>query len=95
MTLSTDTPKQTKKGMSAHGLGAVMLSDQDLKVTRLFGVENTNASVRPPGISALPIPTTFLADAMGIIRWVDQTDDYTERSEPGRVMAAVAKAIPA
>jgi peroxiredoxin len=71
-----------------------MLSDRDLNVTRLFGVENTNASVRPPGISAMPIPTTFLSDALGIVRWIDQSEDYTERSEPDRVHAALAEAIP-
>lgn len=94
VTLCTDTPEQIRKGRGKHGLDAVMLSDREAKIARMFGVENTNPAIKPPGVTALPIPTTFLIDALGIVRWIDQSDDYAVRSEPDRVMAAIAKAIP-
>lgn len=94
MTLCTDTPKQLREGKDKHGARAVMLSDRDLAVARRFGVENRNTSLRPPGLVGLPIPTTLLADADGIVRWIDQSADYMERSEPGRVMDALANALP-
>ena len=58
------------------GANAVMLSDRDLSVTRQFDIENVNTSVKPPGLVGLPIPTTVLTDAEGIVRWIDQADDY-------------------
>ncbi len=70
-----------------------MLSDHDLTVTRLFGLQNMNTSLRPPGIPGLPIPTTILTDAKGIVRWIDQSDDYMVRSEPSRVLAALEQAV--
>ena len=94
VTLCTDTPKQIRAGRQKHGAQATMLSDRDLTVTRLYGIENTNPHVRPPGISGIPIPTTVLADALGIVRWIDQAEDYAVRSQPDRVMAAVAEAMP-
>ena len=80
--------------MGKHGAQAVMLSDRDLAVARAFGVENRNTSLRPPGLVGLPIPTTILTDAGGIVRWIDQSDDYMVRSEPGRVLEALEQALP-
>ena len=93
VTLSTDTPEQTREGMGKHGAKAVMLSDHDLSVTRLYGIENTAPKVKPPGVSGLPIPTTILADRDGIVRWIDQTDDYRVRSEPDRVLRAIEEGL--
>jgi len=56
-------------------------------------VENTAPKLTPPGVSGLPTPTTILADSDGIIRWIDQTTDYTERSRPDRVLAAIEDAL--
>jgi len=93
VTLCTDTPKQIRKGMAMHGAKAVMLSDRDLSVTRQFDLENLNTSLRPPGLEGLPIPTTILTDRDGIVRWIDQSDDYMVRSEPDRVLAALEQAL--
>ena len=68
MTVCTDTPAQIRKGMTKHGARAVMLSDSDLSVTRLYALENTAPKVKPPGVRGLPIPTTILTDAHGIVR---------------------------
>ena len=93
VTVCTDSPSQLRKGLHKHGAKAVMLSDSDLSVTRLFNVENTNTALRPPGLEGLPIPTTILVDAKGIVRWIDQSDDYMVRSEPDRVLAALELAL--
>jgi len=37
----------------------------------------------------LPIPVTFLVDAEGIVRWIDQAEDYQIRSHPERVLGAI------
>lgn len=79
--------------MGKHGLDAVMLSDADLSVTRLFGVENLAPKVMPPGLAGMPIPTTILVDAEGTVRWIDQADDYQIRAQPDRVRAALEEAF--
>ena len=49
--------------------------------------------LKPPGLSGLPVPTTILADAEGVVRWIDQTGNYTIRSQPERVLAALRAAL--
>ena len=93
VTLCTDTPDQIRQGMGKHGAKAVMLSDHDLSVIRAYGIENLATAMKPPGLPGLPIPTTILADREGIVRWIDQTDDYQVRSQPDRILGAVQEAL--
>ena len=86
VTLCTDAPEKIREGKKKHGSQAVMLSDRDLSVTRRYGLENTAPKVKPPGVPGLPIPTTILADRDGIVRWIDQADDYRVRSRPQRIV---------
>jgi len=88
--LCTDTPGQVQAGRHKHGLQALMLSDRDLVVTDKFGLRNMNTAVRPPGIAALPVPTTLMVDERGIVRWKDQSEDYQQRSDPDAVKAGLA-----
>jgi len=72
-----------------------MLSDADLVVTDLYNLRHERALAPKPGmITGLPIPTTILADAEGIVRWIDQSGDYQVRSNPDRVFAAIDANIP-
>lgn len=48
-----------------------------------------NFAPKPGVIIPLPIPTTILVDADGIVRWIDQAEDYMRRSDPERVLAAI------
>lgn len=92
--VSSDTVEQTAKGMTKHGLRAVMLADPDLAVTDRYNLRNPKSFAPKPGlIVPLAIPTTFLVDAGGTVRWVDQTDDYQRRSNPDRVLAAIRNTI--
>ena len=79
--------------MDRHGARAVLLADPDLVVIRALGLENTAPGIRPPGVAGLPIPTTILADADHVVRWIDQATDYQVRSDPARVRAALVDAL--
>ncbi len=92
MTLSTDKPEEIRKSRSKHGLRATMLSDRDLAVTDRFNLRNARG-LRPPGMAALPIPTTILVDAEGVVGWIDQTDDDRVRSHPDRVSRALREGL--
>ena len=92
--MCTDTPGQIRKGRAKHGLQAVMLSDRQVEVIDALGIRNQGVhSGIPGGAPALPIPTTVLTDAEGIVRWIDQSENYQRRSDPERVRAALKHAL--
>ena len=70
-----------------------MLSDRDLAVTDLYGLRNQKIHTGPPGIPGLPVPTTILADAEGVVRWIDQSENYQRRSDPDDVLSALREHI--
>ena len=43
--------------------------------------------------TALPMPAVVIADADGVIRWIDVHPDYTTMAEPGQVLHAVIETI--
>ena len=88
VTICTDTPEKIRAGRGKHGLQAVMLSDPQLAVADLYGVRNQRIQTGPPG-RPQPVPTTILADASGVVRWIDQSADYQRRSDPTVVLAAL------
>ena len=74
-----------------HGLDATMLADPKLDVTDRFGYRNRNFNnFKVPGRAGLPVPTSLLVDANGTVVWMDQSDNYTRRSDPDTVAAALA-----
>ena len=87
----TDSPEKIAEARSKHGLAGTLLADPQLTVTDLFGLRNQNTAVRPPGVPGLPIPTTLMLDAGGVVRWKDQSADYMQRSDPDYVRAALAE----
>jgi peroxiredoxin len=90
--ISTDTPEQIRKGRAKHGARAILLSDPQLEVTDRYNLRNER-NVTPRGWTAMPIPTTFLVDASGSVRWIDQARDYQQRSDPDRVLDAIERAL--
>lgn len=89
VTVSSDTPAEIRAGRVSHGLKATMLADPDLEITGRMNLVNPS-NLTPRGLRApMPIPTTFLVDRDGVVRWVDQSDDYMIRSAPDRVLAAI------
>jgi len=93
VTLCTDTPAKIRAGRGKHGLGAVMLADPESAVIRALGIENRGIHSGPPGGPPLPIPTTVLVDAAGIVRWIDQSEHYQQRSDPPRVRRALGESL--
>ena len=90
VTVCADTSGQIARGRSKHGLRAVMLADPELAVTDRYNLRNPlNFALKPGVFVPLPIPTTILVDASGIVRWIDQSSDYQFRSDPGRVLGAI------
>lgn len=106
--ISKDTPEAAHHHRERDGLGFTVLCDPDLTVIRRFGVEHHKAleisgrrrfSVfgielgSAPGFRTMAIPTTLLVDEQGIVRWIDQTDDYMVRSSVERVLTAVTECL--
>jgi peroxiredoxin len=89
VTVCADKPADIKKNRHKHGVNATMLADPDLAVTTAYGLRN-ETNISPSGISALPVPTTILVDGNGAVRWIDQSQDYQQRSAPEQVMAAIS-----
>ena len=94
VTICADSAEQIRSGRVKHGLRATMLPDPELAITDLYGLRNPkNFAPRPGVIIPLPIPTTILVDAAGIVLWMDQSTDYMRRSDPDTVRAAVRAAL--
>lgn len=92
--MCTDTPAAISKGMAKHGLNAIMLSDRDAALIDRFGIRNQGFhSGIPGGAKVLPIPTTALVDDKGMVRWVDQSENYQRRSDPDYVLTAIREVL--
>ena len=42
-----------------------------------------------------PVPTSIMVDAQGLVRWIDQSENYQRRSDPDYVLAALREHIEA
>ena len=105
--LSKDTQQDAARHKKRDGLSFPLLSDPNLEVIRQYGLEHHKAiefsTVRftlfgmplalLPSIKVMAIPTTLLIDEQGVIRWIDQTDDYRLRGDEARVLAAIEAAF--
>ena len=101
--LSKDTVAEAAIHKERDGISMTLLSDENLDVIRQYGVEHHKAfgfttdtfsffgipMSTQPSFKTMAIPTTFIIDEAGIIRWIDQTDDYRIRSDNKRVLDAV------
>ncbi len=100
--LSIDEPEHAHIHKDRDGLSMTLLSDPSLEVIRRYGVEHHKAFGGTTGrfmlfgiplvfiVKSKPmaIPTTLLIDEHGVIRWIDQSDDYRVRSDETRVSEA-------
>ena len=101
--LSKDTVEASAAHMRRGGISMPLLADPELEVIRRYGVEHHRALeastgkfsvagvhlAMVPSIKTMAIPTSLLIDEDGVIRWIDQTDDYRLRSSNERVLQAV------
>ena len=96
VTVSPDTVSEVDAMKRKHGFGMRMLSDESLAVTELYNLKHDKGIAGAPGrkiMRPLAIPTAILVDAEGLVRWVDQADDYRIRSDADRVLSAVKAAL--
>ena len=93
VTLCSDSTEEIRQGRAKHGARAVMLSDADLSVTRLYNLVNDKHNLTPKGRGPMPIPTTILVDADCRVRWIDQAKDYQVRTSATRVRAAIEQEL--
>ena len=56
-----------------------------------FGLDLTQ--VNADRTTGLPMPTVIIADAAGVIRWIDVHRDYTTRTESGQILQAITQRI--
>lgn len=103
--ISKDSLEDAAHHKVRDSLDLELLSDPKLEVIRQYGLEHHKAlefsKVRftiagmplalVPSVKTMAIPTTLLIDETGIIRWIDQTDDYRLRSNEERVLEAVTR----
>lgn len=106
--LSMDTPAKAAHHQQRDGLRFTLLSDPKLEVIRQFGLQHDgglefaiSGSIAgipialPTGFKTMAIPTTLLVDEDGIVRWIDQADDYRLRGDVQRITAALDSAFTA
>jgi len=101
--LSKDTVDEAAIHKERDQLKMTLLSDEKLKVIKQYGLEHHKAfgfntgrfkmfgiplALRP-SFKAMAIPTSLIIDEKGVIKWIDQTDDYRLRSSEERILEAV------
>lgn len=102
--ISPQKPDGSLSVAEEHDLGYAVLSDPGNQIARGLGVVFSHseeihavqaklgldvAEVNADGTRELPLATTVVVDAAGTIRWIDVHPDYTTRSEPADIIAAV------
>ncbi len=100
--LSKDTAEIARTHRERDGLHFTLLTDPDLTIIKKFGLLHEGAiEFRtfflaghfplgwPTGFKQMAIPTTILLDEEGVVRWIDQADDYRIRGDHTRTENAL------
>lgn len=107
--LSADRAERMTKSLEVKDLGYTLYSDSALRAARAFGIAfqldaETVKSYAGYGIDLeaasgrdhhqLPVPSVFLVEAGGTIRWVYSNPDYKVRPDNAAILSA-ARALAA
>jgi len=77
----------------AKAIGILTAPSAEARAAQLeLGLDLT--AVNADGTIEVPMPTTILIDAEHVVRWIDVHPDYTTRSEPHQILAALDAAVP-
>jgi peroxiredoxin len=103
--ISPQKPDGSLSMQETNDLGFAVLSDSGNQLASALGVltEPLAASreaqgklgldlteVNADGTAALPMPTVALVDGNGVLRWLDVRPNYTSRTEPAEILAALS-----
>lgn len=106
LAVSPDRPAALRQSLEAKGLGYALFSDSTLEAAKAFGIvfqleEAEVARYRSYGIDLerasgrshhqLPVPSVFLVEAGGTIRWVYSNPDYRVRPDNARLLEAARR----
>ncbi|MET4783567.1 peroxiredoxin-like family protein [Glaciihabitans sp. UYNi722] len=107
--VSPETPDGSKAMKDSNELAFTVLSDPGNQLGRALGIVNvatpaelsTNEQIgfdlgkaNADGTTDLLFPTAAVVDAGGVLRFLDVHLDYTTRTEPGDILAAVDQLLP-
>ena len=101
--ISKDSVQAAATHKQRDNLTMTLMADPELDIIRQYGVEHHKAIeassgkfslfgihlAMVPSIKTMAIPTSLLIDEDGIVRWVDQAEDYRLRSHNERILEAV------
>ena len=102
--VSPQKPDGSLTMQEKHGLRFAVLSDPDNTLLRDAGILTAPSpdaraaqlelgldleAVNADGTTALPMPTTLIIDPDLTVRWVDVHPDYSTRTEPAEILAAL------
>lgn len=102
--ISPQTPDGSLATQQTNALTYDVLTDPGNQLSAALGIQTTPsdgtlraqaevgidvAGANADGTGALPMPTAIVIDADGIVRWIDVHPDYSTRSEPRDILAAV------
>jgi peroxiredoxin len=105
--ISPQRPDGSLTMQEKNDLTFTVLSDPGNQVARAAGVLSAPSDparaaqlqlgldltqVNADGTAEIPMPATMIIDTDHIIRWIDVHPDYTTRSEPGQILAALEEA---
>ena len=106
--ISPDSPARLSKSLEVQDLGYTLYSDSSLEAARAFGIvfqlsDKEVSMYREYGIDLeaasghshhqLPVPSVFLVDAGGEIRWVYSNPDYRVRPDNAKLLEAAQNLV--
>ena len=104
--ISPDSPAQLSKSLVAKDLGYTLYSDSSLEAARAFGIvfqlsDEEVGEYKDYGVDLeaasghshhqLPVPSVFLVEAGGKIRWVYSNPDYRVRPDNAKLLEVARK----
>lgn len=108
VSISVDRPDEQAKTQAKNGVPFPMLSDADLAVHKAFHVVHVPGEAESKALAghgvdlekysgqthhSFAVPSIFLVDRAGVIRWSHVDEDYKTRPTPKQMLEAAEKAL--